>query len=269
MIKKLNTIILITLTSLALISCQNENKKEEIKYKATLPMPSSSQEIRNTKLNMVSLWYDAKKDPKAATKIGYAYSQELKDYEKALEWFKYSDSMKSLPETSNYACYSLQQVKKYKEAISWCKKAIELGSVEALIGLGFSYSNLANYKEALHWYLKAFEKKHSDSMINLGSTYTKIKDYKNAEKYYKLAIQNNDYQAYQGIAKLYHDNLQDNIKASAYAIAVINTKYTKTSVLKLLQKTWKIPKETIKKGYELQLNSSEFPIKFKGDLNLK
>ena len=62
--------------------------------------------------------------------------------------------------------------------------------------------------------------------------------------------------------------MKKDIKASAYAIALINTKYTKVSVLKLLQKEWKIPNETTKKGYELQLNSDEFPIKFKGELNL-
>ena len=107
------------------------------------------------------------------------------------------------------------------------------------------------------------------AISNIGASYFELKDYKNAEKWYKKAIKEGNLQTYQNIATFYHKALQDNIKASAYAIAVINTKYTKTSVLKLLQKTWKIPKETIKKGYELQLNSSEFPIKFKGDLNLK
>ena len=104
--------------------------------------------------------------------------------------------------------------------------------------------------------------------MKIGTTYKNSGDYKNSELYYKKAIQKNDYDAYQGIAKLYHDNLKDDVKASAYAIAVINTAFTKDSVIKLLKDTWKIPVETIKKGYEMQLNSPDFPVKFSGDLGL-
>ncbi|MCP4971295.1 MAG: sel1 repeat family protein [Arcobacter sp.] len=177
--------------------------------------------------------------------------------------------MKPMGENSNYMCYAYQMKKEYEEAIKWCKNAIELGNDDALIGLGFSYSKLKNYESAVKWYLKASEKKHPDSMINLGSIYTKMNDNINAEKWFKKAIQKEDLEAYQGISKFYHDNMNDNIKASAYAIALINTKYTIRSVLKLLQKTWNIPNETIQKGYDLQLNSDEFPIKYKGDLGLK
>ncbi|MCP4970643.1 MAG: sel1 repeat family protein, partial [Arcobacter sp.] len=46
-------------------------------------------------------------------------------------------------------------------------------------------------------------------------------------------------------------------------------KFTKSSVLNTLQNTWNIPNETIQKGYDLQLNSDEFPIKYKGNLGLK
>ena len=74
--------------------------------------------------------------------------------------------------------------------------------------------------------------------------------------------------ALKNIGLLYHNILKDDIKASAYYIALINIRYSKKLVLKLLQKEWKIPNETIKKGYELQLNSDEFPIKFKGELGL-
>ncbi|RXI28774.1 hypothetical protein, partial [Arcobacter defluvii] len=88
------------------------------------------------------------------------------------------------------------------------------------------------------------------------------------EQYYKEAIKIRDLEAFHNLSRLYHHNLHDDIKASAYAIALIGTKYSQRSVLKILQKERKIPNETIKKGYELQLTSDEFPIKFKGDLGL-
>jgi hypothetical protein len=266
-IKKIVKIVLVGIVALSFIACENNQttNKKEVKYTASLPIPESG---KLREMGLVGLWYDAKKDPITATKIGYAYSEELKDYDKAIKWYKYSNSMKPTGTNSNYMCYAYQMKKDYKTAIKWCENAIKLGSDEALIGLGFSYSKLENYKEAIKWYLKASKNNHPDSMINLGSTYTKLKDNENAEKWYKKAINKNDLEAYQGIAKLYHDNIKDDINASAYAIALINTKYTKNSVLKLLKSTWKIPNETIKKGYELQLNSDEFPIKYKGKLGL-
>ena len=265
-LNKLVKISLLLILSLVFISCTNENENKKPEYKATLPMPSSKG-IR--KMGLISLWRNAKNDPIPATKIGYAYSEELKDYDKAIKWYKYSNSMKAMPDNSNYLCFAYQKKKEYQEAITWCKNAISLGSNEALIGLGFTYSKLKNYNEAVKWYLKASKNNHPDSMINLGSIYTKLKDNKNAELWYKKAINNSDLEAYQGISKFYHDNLQDDIKASAYAIALINKKYTKKSVLKLLQKTWKIPNKTIKKGYDLQKNSKEFLLKFTGDLVLE
>ena len=263
-LKTITKISFITLLLLSFTACNDTKKENELK--ASLPIPEWDEKVASTVDGYIGNWHDSKKDPISATKIGYAYSEELKDYEKALEWYKYSDSMKSLPENSNYACYSLQQLKKYDEAISWCQKAVELGSNEALIGLGYSYSKLENYKDALKWYLEASKKNHPDAFINLGTTYFNLDDYENSEKYYKEAIKNNDYQAYQGIAKLFHDKIKDNVKASAYAIAMINTKYTKSSVLGLLKNDWNISDDIIKKGYELQLNSPDFPIKYKGKL---
>ncbi|QKF81479.1 tetratricopeptide repeat protein [Halarcobacter ebronensis] len=265
--KTIITISLIIYILVSFTACNDDsNKKEEIK--SSLTIPEWDEKAKSTIDNYWSLWNDAKKDPMAATSIGYAYSEKLNDYEKAIEWYKYSNSMKPLPETSNYACYSYQQLKQYEEAIKWCEDAINMGSKDALTGLGYSYSKLKQYDNAIKWYKKAYENDDINAMINLGTVYLNKKDYKNSELWYKKAIEKNDYEAYQGIAKLYHDGFKDDIKASAYAIAVINTKYTKSSVLRLLKDDWNISKETIKKGYELQLTSDEFPIKYKGDLGL-
>jgi hypothetical protein len=214
------------------------------------------------------LFQNAKKDPKAATKIGYAYSEELKDYKKAIEWYKYSNSIKPLPETSNYACYAYQQLKEYNEAINWCKNAIELGSKKALFQLATTYYQLKDYENSLNYFLKASENGNINSYVNIALIYSKQKNFDESEKWYKKAIKNNDLGAYQDFSIFYHDDLKNNIKASAYAIAVIDTKYSKSSVLRLLKDDWQIPNDIIQKGYELQLTSDEFPIKYKGDLGL-
>ena len=68
---------------------------------------------------------------------------------------------------------------------------------------------------------------------------------------------------------MYHENLKDDIKASAYYIALFDIRYSKELVLKLLQEEWKIPNETIKKGYELQLKMEGLPKRYTGDLSLE
>ncbi|MGP2658236.1 tetratricopeptide repeat protein, partial [Malaciobacter sp. WC5094] len=166
--------------------------------------------------------------------------------------------------------YAYQMKKEYKEAIKWCENAIELGSDEALFQIGKIYENLKNYDMAIKWYEESAKKNNNKAMNNLGLIYNeKIIDLKKSETWYKQAIKNKNLIAFHNIAHLYYLELKDNVKASAYAIALIGNKYTERSVLNILQKEWKIPNETIKKGYELQLNSPDFPIKYKGDLNLE
>lgn len=254
---------------ISFIGC-NDSKEEKVDFTPKLPIPTWDKNAENKIWFAYKEWHYAKHDPIPAMKIGYAYSEELHDYEKALEWFKYADSMIPLGENSYFACYALQQLKRYDEAISWCQKAIDLKWDKAISLLGTVYEDYGKYEKAVQYYKQSFEQtKDGLSANNLGFIFSKkLNNYKEAEKWYKEAIKLNNYQSYNSISSLYHKNLKDDIKASAYSIAVINTKYTKSSVLNVLQKDWKIPNETIKKGYELQLNSDEFPIKYKGNLGL-
>ena len=268
-IKTIIKILIITILSISFTACEDKKVEEkEVKFTPSLPMPNS-ENLR--KMGLIGLWYDAKKDPIPAMKIGYAYSEKLHDYDKALEWYKYADSMIPLGENSYFACYALQQLKRYDEAIIWCKKAIDLKWDKALSLLATVYEDNKKYDEAINYYKQSYNKtKDGLSANNLGYLYSsKIKDYKKAEEWYKKAITLNHQSTYQSFSTFYHEDLKDDIKASAYSIALIDTKYTKSSVLRVLQDEWKIPKETIKKGYELQLTSDEFPIKYKGKLNLK
>jgi len=247
----------------------SDNGKKEIKYNATLAMPQWDKKAKNILDGYIGNWHQAKTDPISATKIGYAYSEELKDYDKAIKWYKYSNSMKPTGTNSNYMCYAYQMKKDYKTAIKWCKNAIDLGNKEALDNIASLYYDKNNYEEAIKYY-KELAKKYKDkkAMFNLGYIYKEnIQNYKESEKWYKEAIKNNKLKAYKNLSNLYYEKLKDNVKASAYAIALINTKYSKESVIKILKER-NFSNETIKKGYELQLNSDEFPIKYKGKLGL-
>ncbi|WP_419777557.1 tetratricopeptide repeat protein [Malaciobacter marinus] len=269
-VKTIINILIIAIISLNLTACEdnkssNNTKEKEIKFTPSLPIPSSKN-LRE--MGLIGLWYDAKKDPIPAMKIGYAYSEKLHDYEKALEWYKYANSMIALGENSYFACYALQKLKRYDEAISWCKKAIDLKWDKALPLLATVYEDNKKYDEAIKYYKQSYNKiKDGLSANNLGYLYSsKIKDYKEAEKWYKKAIESDYKEAYQNISNLYYDKLNNKIKASAYAIATIGKIYNISSVIKLLKDDMKIPNEIIKKGYELQLNSPDFPIKYKGGL---
>ncbi|PHO16813.1 hypothetical protein CPU12_13705, partial [Malaciobacter molluscorum LMG 25693] len=99
-IKTIIKILIIAIISLNLTACDdnkssNNTKEKEIKFTPSLPIPSSKN-LRE--MGLIGLWYDAKKDPVPAMKIGYEYSEKLHDYEKALEWYKYADSMIPLGE---------------------------------------------------------------------------------------------------------------------------------------------------------------------------
>ncbi|QKF78014.1 tetratricopeptide repeat protein [Arcobacter defluvii] len=275
MIQKFFKLTLLLLLTLSFSACEDkssnsqaEKKEEQVKFTPKLPIPSGSQEIRDAKLNIVSLWYDAKNDPIPAMKIGYAYSEKLHDYEKALEWYKYADSMIPLGENSYFACYALQQLKKYDEAISWCQKAIDLKWNEALYQLGTVYYKKNDFDNALKWFTKAYEKGEKIAVTSIGLSNTKLGNILEAEKWYKKGVEESNVDSYHNIGRFYFHTMKDNLKASAYSIALIDTKYTKKSVLRVLQDEWKIPNDIIQKGYELQLSSDEFPIKFKGDLGL-
>jgi uncharacterized protein len=273
MIRGIFKIVVISLLTISFTACEKKQKEEEkeVKFTPKLAIPEWDETGGKKIWKVYKNWHAAKHDPIPATKIGYAYSEELKDYEKAIQWYKYSDSMIPLGENSYFTCYAYQQLKQYDEAIKWCQNSIDLKWDKALILLGTVYEDSSNYNKAVDYYKQAFDKtKDAIAANNLGYLYsTKLNDFTQAEKWYKEAIKLNHYSAYQSFATFYYEDLKDNIKASAYAIALINTEYTKSSVIKLLKDEWKIPNETIKKGYELQLNSPDFPVKFKDELNLK
>ncbi|QKF78021.1 tetratricopeptide repeat protein [Arcobacter defluvii] len=268
------TKVLLFIFIISFSACEDKGSQktqtQEVQYKATLPMPEWD-DIADK--NIDKYWRSrnaAKSDPIPATQIGYAYANKLQDYEKALQWFEYSNSMKPTADNSAYACYVLQEMKQYDKAIKWCNDSIiQESNKEALFMLGTVYYDVEQYNKAIEYYKLSANKGFTDALTNIGYIYEeKLKDYKEAEQWYLKAVKEKSYKGFHGLSYLYYSKLNNNVKSSAYAIALIGTKYSQRSVLKILQKERKIPNETIKKGYELQLTSDEFPIKFKGDLGL-
>ncbi|QKF81473.1 tetratricopeptide repeat protein [Halarcobacter ebronensis] len=268
---KISVILLLTISFSA---CEDKAVKEtqtqEVKYKASLPIPKWDENLSSEMGKYATLWHTSKHDPIPATQIGYAYANKLQDYQKALEWFEYSNSMKPTADNSAYACYVLQEMKQYDKAIKWCNDSIiQESNKEALFMLGTIYEDTQKYDKAIEYYKLSANKGYVNAMNNLGFIYNeKLKDFKQAEQWYLKAVKQRNYTAFNNIALFYHEDLRDDIKASAYAIALIGNKFSYRSVINLLKKDWQIPNETIKKGYELQLTSDEFPIKYKGDLGL-
>jgi uncharacterized protein len=85
--------------------------------------------------------------------------------------------------------------KNYTQAVTWYRKAAELGNAYGMNNLGSMYSNgrgvSQDDKQAVTWYRKAAELGNADAMINLGFMYNKghgvNQDYKQAVTWYRKA----------------------------------------------------------------------------------
>ncbi|RXJ95104.1 hypothetical protein CRV00_04940 [Malaciobacter molluscorum] len=189
----------------------------------------------------------------------------LKAYPEAVEWYEDSDSY---PEAAFSLGYFYQNtLKDYKESIIWYKRAYEKGYAKAANNMGTVYEDLKDYKESIRWYEIASNAKVDKAPTNIAYVYKKIfKDYKNSIKWYKIGIERESRFSIQGIAWLYHESLNDDIKASAYIINLIEYGETKEYIISFLKEKWNLSDETIKKGYELQLTMPGLPRRYKGGI---
>jgi uncharacterized protein len=74
--------------------------------------------------------------------------------------------------------------------------------------------------------------------------------------------------AMKNLSLLYYKELHNTSKAVEYFIPLIDKRYPKEKVLKFFKVKYHADEKTIKKGYELQLNSKIIPekLKYKGGL---
>lgn len=125
--------------------------------------------------------------------LGNLYSEEFKEYAKALECFRNARTSKTEaePEYHNFLGIAFGQLKQYDSAFKEFNKAIELNPKDFN-----AHNNLGNYKvavnlydEALQHFTKAIALNPNSEMVayNFGNYYVAVKDYQNAIKWFKKA----------------------------------------------------------------------------------
>ncbi|MDX4070022.1 tetratricopeptide repeat protein [Aliarcobacter skirrowii] len=199
-----------------------------------------------------------------ATEIARAYYEQLQNYEKAMEWIEYSNSIVPTAENSRQACIVLQNMKKFEESISWCTQGHELGDDLSLLGIALAYRGVKNYEEALNWAFIANEKQIPGSADVIGLAYSALSDYVNAEKWFLQAIKDDpkDSRALNNLISFYIEDLNDKIRGAAYAIASVNNVFPAHTIGDFLVGIHQIPLEDLQKAYELQLNTPILPYKY-------
>jgi len=249
--------------------------------------------------NTKSWLQDADTNADSAYNLGYIYDTEIKDYDKAIYWYKRAYTLGNKAEASNNLGAVYDDLKNYKEAIKWYKRGIEAGHGRAAFNLALLYEeNLKDYPKAIKYYKKAYSLGHVGAAYNLAMLYENIlKDYPNAIGWYKKAHEQGHKSATYNLALLYEERLKDIpnaikwykkasklghakamnnfslllkdkdiIQATAYVIATINYGFTKKETFEYLRKDWKVNEETIKKAYKLQLKL-DIPKHYTGGIN--
>jgi len=117
----------------------------------------------------------------------------LKAYPEAVEWY---DDSSSYPEAAfNLGNFYVEKLKDYKKAIIWYKRAYEKGYIDSANNIGTVYEDLKDYNKAVEWYIIASNAKVNHAPNNAGYLYKReLKDYKKAIKWYKIGIERVHYQ---------------------------------------------------------------------------
>lgn len=264
-------IILITII-LNFTACDNNKSKIRFIEEKPYVNPHTSMETpkqRDKEIQKMDLFVSRSKavqlgDTQAGTQIGMAYYEQLEDYEKAIEWFIYSNSIKPTGKNSDSACTVFSAKGDFKEAIKWCKQAVDLDYHDSITGLGLVYNSAKEYENSIYWLKKGDELKQDGAATSLGFAYNRLGNKEEAYKYYKKAVKDfpKSVLAVSNLIHFYHKDLKDNVRASAWAIAGVNNIFDALSVTDLLLGDWEISLEDLQKGYDLQLTSDEFPYNY-------
>jgi tetratricopeptide (TPR) repeat protein len=162
---RLIQIVLTGILALSFIAC--EDKKEfkdtlgiEKEVKVKLPKPEWDTRLQN--YDDTGVWFQEADDNEiAAYNIGVIYAQKLKDYNNAIIWYLYSDSIKSDKDNLFNMANSYRNLKKYNKSIENFKKSYKKGKVKAASNLAYLYKiNLKDYKKSEEWYKIAIEREY-------------------------------------------------------------------------------------------------------------
>ena len=160
-----NKILKIVLSSLLVLSFSAcDDKKDDIskissEKKVKLPKPKWDSRLSNIEPD-TGMWYQQADDNEiAASNIGVIYSDKIKDYKKAIEWYLYSNSIKTDSTNLFNLALNYYENKDYDMAIKFYEKAFLLGKTKSAHNLGLIYEEvLKNYQNATKWYKMAIER---------------------------------------------------------------------------------------------------------------
>ena len=153
-------IVLVSLLALGFSACDDNESSSMIssEKKVKLPKPEWDNRLSNVEPD-TGMWYQlAADDEIAAYNIGVVYSDKIKDYKKAIEWYLYSDSINSNGNNLFNIGLIYNESKKYEKAVFYYKKSFSLGIYKSALNLGNIYQDLKDYQSAELWYKKAIER---------------------------------------------------------------------------------------------------------------
>ncbi|WP_428743712.1 tetratricopeptide repeat protein [Sulfurimonas sp.] len=218
-------------------------------------------------------WNHADNDSASAFNIGLLYDLKIKDYKLAELWYKQALNVdpKNIQTIMNLGILCDRELNEPKKAEFWYKKIIEIepNNSNGLFNLALLYeAKLNNPKLAIKYYEKSFQLGSKEASNNLGLLYEHQNNHTKAKEWYLKAIERESLSAIKNLGRLYHYKLHDDVKATTYFIALIGKKYSKGRILGYLKDKWNLSDETIKQGYEAQLNSKIIPekLKYKGGI---
>jgi serine/threonine protein kinase/TPR repeat protein len=123
--------------------------------------------------------------------LGALY-MKLGKTESALNWYEKGAKNKNVGSINALGFYYSDKKGDYSKAITYYKRAADLGSVMGMSNLGLLYEEVNDKDNARKWYTRASDLGSVDASINLGYLYEQNADWPNARKYYKLAADKKD-----------------------------------------------------------------------------
>jgi TPR repeat protein len=192
-------------------------------------------------------------DADAMYNLAHTYYMKVKDYDKAIYWFKRAYEKDKGSDAANNLAYIYEDKEQYDRAISWYKRASASGNKDAALNLALLYkSKLKNYDKAVEWYKKSYEMGNVGGANSLGYLCElTLHDYVCAKEWYGKAAKRGYTKSINNLGILYHEQ-GDNVRAAAYYLAWIAYGEPKNDILNFLKNDWKLDRETLQKAYEFQ-----------------
>ena len=151
--------VLVSLLALGFTACDDNESSSNINSEKKVRLPKPEWEDRLTNYKDTEKWFQlADDDEIAAYNIGVIYNEKIKDYNKAIKWYLYSDSINSNGDNLFNIGLIYNKSNKYEKAIFYYKKSFSLGIYKSALNLGNVYQDLKDYPSAELWYKKAIER---------------------------------------------------------------------------------------------------------------